>query len=268
MTADERLALIRIKAERANKHFRELETELTAFRKSKPYKVGAKRDPKTRKPIYYLIGVNETPANLSPIIGDILQCTKSTLDHLAYQLLLIGKPAGFDPEWVFFPVGEDSHGFKSLLGRIKENGMGQSAIDAIADIEAYKGGKGALLWTLHHLNNIDKHRTILTTFVQTGGVDITPTIGLDLEPWAKELVARLGPVFLQEVGPKPPAKAGDVLYIGAVDEEMHEKRKFTFDVAFAEPGVVEGKPIGPTLHEMANFVDGIVTAFRRGGHLG
>jgi hypothetical protein len=266
MTPDERLALIRTKSERADKHFRELGTELSAFRKSKPYKVGAKRDPKTRKPVYYLLNVKETPANLSPIIGDVLQCLRSTLDHLAYQLLLVGNPTVGNPDEVFFPIGKDPHGYKSLLGRVK-NGMRQSAIDAIDEVEPYQGGKGALLWTLHNLNNIDKHRTILTTFVQTGGVDITPSIGLNLEPWAKKLVARLGPVFIQEVGPKPPAKAGDVLYIGAVDEEMYEKRKFTFDVAFAEPGVVEGKPIGPLLHEMTNFVNGLVTAFWRGGHL-
>jgi len=40
--------------------------------------------------------------------------------------------------------------------------MGNAAINAIDTTEPYQGGKGHSLWVLHKLNNIDKHRLLIT----------------------------------------------------------------------------------------------------------
>jgi hypothetical protein len=61
MTAEERLALIWHKVERANKHIADLNSAIGAFRATNPYKVGAQRDPETRKPVYYVAEVSPIP---------------------------------------------------------------------------------------------------------------------------------------------------------------------------------------------------------------
>jgi hypothetical protein len=53
VTADERVALVRVKSDRAKKHIAELQKEVRTFLESEPYKVGAKREPQTSKLIYY-----------------------------------------------------------------------------------------------------------------------------------------------------------------------------------------------------------------------
>jgi hypothetical protein len=68
MTADERFALIWLKIERANKHISDLDTAIAAFLATKPYKVGMKRDPETKRPVYYVTEVKSVPKEI-PIIS-------------------------------------------------------------------------------------------------------------------------------------------------------------------------------------------------------
>jgi len=94
MEADQRLARIRLKVERAKQHIGDLNTGLKAFLGSNPYIVGAQRDPQTRRPIYYLAAVREVPTPISLLAGDIIQNLRSALDHLAFQLYMLG-PGGW-----------------------------------------------------------------------------------------------------------------------------------------------------------------------------
>jgi hypothetical protein len=64
MTADERLALIRLKIERADKHIRDLEATLRSFFEANPYKIATKRNPQTRQLIYYIETVIPIPTSL------------------------------------------------------------------------------------------------------------------------------------------------------------------------------------------------------------
>lgn len=84
---DERLRQVTLKIKRAKEHVADLERELRAFLDGNPYKVGAKRDPQTRKLIYYVASVEPTPDCLPLIAGDAIQNLMSALDHLAYQIV-------------------------------------------------------------------------------------------------------------------------------------------------------------------------------------
>ena len=90
MTADERLALIKQKIERADKHISELQAAVRTFFESNPIKVATKRDPQTRRLIYYVASVNPIPNSFAIITGDILNNLRSSLDHLTQQLYLVG----------------------------------------------------------------------------------------------------------------------------------------------------------------------------------
>jgi hypothetical protein len=105
MTASESLAAIRVKIEGARDHLRDLRGQVGAFLAMKPYEVGAKRDPNTRKPIYFVARVSTTPATLPVIAGDVLQNLRSALDHLAYRLEVVGLGnAPPDPRYIAYPI--------------------------------------------------------------------------------------------------------------------------------------------------------------------
>src|SRR5262245_21386196 len=131
MTADEALAAIRVKIDRAKQHITDVERQVAAFLDAKPYKVGAKRDLETKKPIYYVVSVAAVPAAIAAATGDVLQNLRSALDHLAYRLVTVGlgtPPSR--PEFVAYPIADRAADYPSLRdGKLK--GTSQAAKDAI-----------------------------------------------------------------------------------------------------------------------------------------
>jgi hypothetical protein len=267
MTADERLARVRAKVERGKQHIHQLESELRAFFKTRPYTVGTKRNPETRRLVYYITNVRDTPVSIATIAGDVLQNLRSALDHLAYQLVLIGtgQPGPF--LHVYFPISDDAAKYRAESpGRVK--GMRQDAIDAINAVNPYKGGNDTL-WRLHKLNNVDKHRLLITVGSSFGSVNIAPVIQRESErEWSKDPTFRehIGKVKLPPLFIKAetvfPLKVGEELFIDAPDAEVNAKMQFSFDVAFSEPQVAEGEPLLETLQQMADEVDNLVVSFK------
>jgi len=85
-TIEERLAQITPKVERAKKHISDVNVEILSFLKTDPYKVSTKRDPHTRKLIYYVSNIQPVPNPIALMAGDAIQNMMSALDHLAYQV--------------------------------------------------------------------------------------------------------------------------------------------------------------------------------------
>jgi hypothetical protein len=58
------------------------------------------------------------------------------------------------------------------------------------------------------------------------------------------------------------AQVGDVVFVGMPgDEKVNQKLQFTFDIAFNELGIIEGKSVIETIDEMIKLVEGIVISF-------
>jgi hypothetical protein len=263
MTADERLALIRVKIERAKEHIGQLEAEIRSFFMTDPYKVGTKRDPQTRKLIYYLVSVREAPAKLSAITGDVIHNLRSALDHLAYHLVLVG--GGSPSKQTYFPISDSAAKYKTeSIGKIK--GMRPDAIKAINAIKPYRGGNDAL-WRLHRLNNVDKHRLLITV----GSAYRSANIGPHAHRMIKQAWTDSGfndaekipvlDIFLRPADRMFPLKAGNELFIDGPDAEVNEQMQFRFEIAFGEPQVVEGEPLLETLQSMADSVNHLVSDF-------
>jgi hypothetical protein len=70
LTADDRLALIRIKIERAKKHIVDLESEVGACFAANPYEASTRRDLQTGKLICYVSRVSPVPTSFATIAGD------------------------------------------------------------------------------------------------------------------------------------------------------------------------------------------------------
>jgi hypothetical protein len=275
MTADQRLSLIRLKIERAKQHILDLNLQLKAFLDSNPYVVQTQRNPETRQLIYYLARVRDVPPIISLVAGDIIQNLRSALDHLAYQLYMLGPggEAGGIGSRTYFPIADDSAKYKIEAPR-KIKGLRPDAIKTIDAIEPYKGGrtdKSDALWRLEKMNNIDKHRLLIAIGSQFHGVDI----GGDFERALQEGMAKAPPEIAANFGAIPkfalflnpadrmwPLKAGQQLFIDAPDAKVDQNRQFRFQVAFGEPKILEGEPIIETLKQMADLVDNLIVSFR------
>ena len=268
MTPDERLALISIKIERAKEHVRNLEAEIRSFFMTNPYVVGTKRDPQTRKLIYYLVSVREIPVRLSVITGDALHNIRSALDYLAYQLILIG--GGTPDRQSGFPITNTDDAAQYEANRTRKvKGMRPDAIKAIDAIKPYKSGNDTL-WRLNELNNIDKHRLVVTIGSHYRSVNLAPYVQRMFQQQVWPEGAR-GNVFKDMTVPdifmRPadclfPLQAGDELFADLPDTEVNEKMQFTFEIAFGEPQVLEGEPLIETLHHMTQAVDDIILSFK------
>jgi len=261
MTADERFALVQVKIERAKQHIHDLKAAIRAFLDTHPYVVKTKRNPQTRQLIYYLSDVRKTPPVIAAITGDALQNLRSALDHLAYHLFRVGAGDTAAPSQVCFPIFDSAAEYKAWV-HAKVKGMRKDAIDTIDAVKPYKGGNDRL-WRLHKLNNIDKHRFVITVGSEFCSVNVGPHMQQEMErafPASKGTT--LPPLFVKPADRLFPLKAGDELFIDAPDSEVNEKMEFRFDVAFGEPEIVDGEPIIPTLCELADCVDALIQSFR------
>ena len=237
---------------------------MIAFFGSNPYKVTAQRDPQTRKMINYLASIQPIPSTIPLITGDIIHCLRDALDHLAQQLYLVGtgNANGFriDTGFLISPSAKD---FKKGIGR-KVEGMRQDAIDAIRSTEPYPRGKGADLYTIHRLNNIDKHRIIVTVMARPSAIGIAPllmsTPGIPAE--MRELMQGIDlALTLTPTGNIIPLKAGDQLFDDLPDAEEHKDMEFCFEITLNEPGVVE-HPIVETVMAFRDRISDIVNSFK------
>jgi hypothetical protein len=260
MPPTERLRHVIAKLDRANQHIEDLERLHKTFIKSNPYKIGTKTDPQTSKLIYYITSVEQPGDTIATTVGDILQNLISTLDHLAYQLVCVGKGHDGPFTYVYFPIADSPTKYEATkLGKIK--GMRPVAIKAIDAIKPYKGGND-LLWCLYKLNNVDKHRLLVTV----GSAFRSVNLGAHIHQMMNSMWSEKGitlPMLDFYVKPADrlfPLKAGDELFIDAPNAKVNEKMQFVFEVAFGEPRIIEGQPLLKTLHEFKNLVDGIVTS--------
>jgi hypothetical protein len=262
MTAEERLALIQPKIERAKHHIVDLHRQFRVFIDTKPYRVSTQRDPQTSKLIYYASRVEPMPTAFATITGDAIQNLRSALDHLAYQLHLVGTNLTADPKWGGrFLCERSAHEFKSRIHGVVK-GMRQDAVDAIHAIEPYKGGKGEAFWILNELNNADKHRLIVTVAsvfhrtVVPVHVHIDPAlIAEGVRIWDSQLLItpRDAPRSL---------KQGDILFVDGPNAKLNKEYQFMVGVAISEPGIVEGKPLLETLQHLADLVSNTALLFK------
>jgi len=268
-STSDKLFSARLKIKRAKEHIVELDVAIRAFFDTKPYKVGTKRDPNTRRLIYNVACVEDVPMCIPVIAGEAIQCLRSALDHLAYQLVLAGSGGpNASASRVYFPIYEDAAKYQAgKMGRIQ--GMRQNAINAIDAIQPYKGGKGEQLWVLNKLNNTDKHRLLVTVSSAFRSIDLGAHTSRHLQQIVQQAQQTIPDypvhtpptmhVFFRTDPMVCPLKTGDELFTDSPDAEVNEEMQFKFDIALNEPEIVQGKSLLETLHQLADLVDGIVT---------
>jgi hypothetical protein len=254
------LEILRTKVERAKKHVSDVEGQLRGFFDTKPYVIGTKRDPQTRRLIYYLTSVVEPSPLLAATVGDALHNLRSALDHLAHRLVVVGIGRSGPFYYVYYPIFDSATEYEAKkMGQIK--GMRQSAIDAIDATRPYKGGNDQL-WMLHNLDKIDKHRLLIAVGSAARSVDL----GGFMSRQMADAFPQLGKIpalsaFFKPADRMCPLKAGDELFIDAPDAKVDQELQFRFDVALSDAGIANGEPVLETLQQMVDLVDNLLITF-------
>jgi hypothetical protein len=257
---------IRTKLDRAVQLRDDFHTESARYFKSNPYGIQRRDNPETGECTFYLTQVPDIPPRLVAIIGDALHNLRSALDHLAWQLVI--KAGNIPTNVTAFPIC-DSAKHHQHESRKRLKGMSQNAIDAIDNLKPYKGGGDPdnLLWCLHRLNAIDKHRLLVTTGTRLTAHSMSPSQRARIiknfygsyprDHFAPDLSKTLiAPSRVVQF----PLKAGDEL-VSLPIPELERVMSFNFAVAFREPGTMDGVPVDEALFRMRALVGAIALDF-------
>jgi hypothetical protein len=127
---------------------------------TEPYKIVRQANLKAGKTVYLVEKADPVPPSVSILTGDAIQNLRTALDYLAYSLVIANKADPTDD--TSFPILRGDVGSKfykaTFEGKVK--GMRYEAIEKIKSLNPYKGGHDTL-YSLHALNNREKHRLLL-----------------------------------------------------------------------------------------------------------
>ncbi len=252
----------RIKVERAEKHIRDLETEVLAFKQRCPYTSFVHDDPQTGEWVFRAAIPELPPLRFGAIAGDAIHNLRSSLDIL-WRILM---PGGRH----YFPMFPSPQKFERRFGGGKEHGSIKRIVDILKEIKPYKGGND-LLWALHSLDAEDKHHILLPV----GSAVLSKTEDL-LAPFRQSYLRRTGfpysgSLFTSHFA-KPIYPVNDGTELGRIPinphgHQMDMNPKFSFDIALGEGETVKGQPIIAVLDQFARMVERILYLFGATGLL-
>ena len=247
------------KLEHAKQILLTLKSEIDSFLSSRPYRVGNMRDDDTRL-IYIATHVEEVPKSIPLLTGDIIQNLRSALDHIAYALYKLNSTG--TGRHVYFPISENEARYNEQKERWTD-GMSQEVKDLFDTVRPYGGGND-ILWHIHALNNIDKHRNLITSGAALAGVDI----GAHMMGNMAELSGSMPQdfpelhLFLRPTDNVFPLSVGSELFIDGPGAEPNPKMGFAFNIVMNEPSLIEGVEILSALASMGGEVERQVKLFQ------
>jgi hypothetical protein len=247
LNANSRIVLLRIKIERAKKHLRDLETEVTACRDKTLNVHLSDEDPETGQIVQHLATVPVFSFEILSAAGDVIHSLRTALDHLAYQLAVVGsgRPPGRGVE---FPISKDQNTYEREKAR-KVEGMRLEVVEAIDAIKPYKGGND-ILWRIHELDNIDKHRFVF----------VIAKDALFDAPWysADASIANSMPFLI-----RPRTLNTDTpLFSGVFDSESENGVNFEIEKALSETKTAQSNALLPSLRLYVDVVEELILSFR------
>jgi hypothetical protein len=235
---------VQVRVERAKQYLADLKSAIDLWLDGDPhpYEVATKIDPQTGELVYYISTVRDAPVDLRLTAGDVLHNCRVSLDHTAYQLVLAN---GQQPTaQTAFPIFDDAATYET--GKVRKvRGMGKNAVDYIDSIEPYEAGNRQL-WMLHRLNNIDKHRLLLTATIGYEGRSITKSERVQYAPvasGARYIAAGRG-AFHHVL------ERGYEFHREPPGSEVNQQMEVTADITLTEPPIVEAESLVNTLTQI------------------
>jgi hypothetical protein len=148
------------RVERAKEQRRDLEREMRAWTGAGAYGIGSQLDPQTEYTVYYVGYLADITPRIVALISEILHTLRTALDNLAYQLFLVCRTdPGDEGDGIYFPIYDDAKTKEADAFR-KIKPFRKEIIEAVRKVNPSKSGQ-PLLWILHRLDIVNKHRRIL-----------------------------------------------------------------------------------------------------------
>jgi hypothetical protein len=242
---------------RARKHADDLEAEVWAFWNTEPCEIEMMDGTLAERSFYRVRRISSLPSNIPLIAGDAAHNIRSALDHFAW--------AAVSPEergiHTYFPVwnSTDGYAYDKLKKRVESQMRGASSelIEAIAKPEARETGGDSLLWTVHELDRVDKHRLLLSTAVALTG------IGLDGDSYELTVTKKFSgadssrPLLLELLKWTPVEEGSefscpDGTDFGALQTSLN------FNVILGELGVLQDKSAVSQLRILADLAEKVI----------
>jgi len=254
----DRLKGIELKLKRAKHHVLDIDARIRSSRSASPYGIVPEEDPQAGEIAFKLACPVIELDEIGLIAGESVHQLRSSLDHLAWQLVL--AKGGTPDESTQFPIYKSPPKKKSKFsGMVK--GIDPKAINLINALQPYQSGNDDL-WRLQALDNFSKHRLLFVLLYAATNANIVFGSG---SPQAASI--SLG--VASQPGRRVIAQDGAVIgrVSTGVAKQMENKFNVTFDVAFSEPQVVQGETVIPLVNHLVNVVEGIVAQFVSAGCL-
>ncbi len=262
LAADDRLAIVQQKAERANKHIGDLRTAIGAFIASRPYEFGTSITPLNGQLRYCITGMRPIPMQIPLIMGNAIHDLRAALDHLATQLYQVGTgSSGTSKDTAFYIHRKKSTYEHHFPERVR--GMRQDAIDALAALEPYEGGKGELFCALHDLDIVDKHRALVAAASGLEAYDMMPSMNIGVSQKMRDHYKGVS-LFMRGPSHLCPLEIGTEIPMDVMqgDVKLDPYAHFLYDVSLYEPDIIKSEPMLEIAQRFADLVGNTVKAFR------
>jgi len=265
----DRFQLVLQKFAHAKRHVEALRAITTAYVAEEPYQLGFRIDPDQR-PTYFVQSVKDIPPEIACVLGDVLHNLRCTLDHLAYQLALsVSGSSLAHPDRIYFPITETQEKYekRKLSGDPFLTILSPGAVAAVDRLKPYRGGNDGLWW-LHALNNIDKHRMVVTAAGSGASVDLglghnmlksleaDTTFPDHVREGMMAATKKLSeqPLFFRMADQLFPLRPGDVFFYGAKGDTFNPTVKLKVYISVGESSVIDPTPIDRLLDAVGTSV--------------
>jgi hypothetical protein len=246
---------IRLKIQRANTHIREVKGLIDAYLAPDPYETFTEINPVKRSQLIKIRTTEQPPLMIAIISGEILYDLRSALDHL---ITAIATRRGIVViERTGFPIERTRKEFERTLHQRKVEQRLPDLADALKRFEPYEGGSGNLLWWLHWLNGMEKHKVVLTV----AGANVGYSLKGELRPTPEfdgTADHTLGvPRRWQSLDKEA------TLFVHPIGTEFRGEMELQMCVVFGDLQVPQAQAVPETLQQISDFVTGITDTFER-----
>jgi hypothetical protein len=233
----------KLKVQRARQHISDLQGFLNSFFKPADYRFIEETHPETGQYVLKFELLRQVSPDIALLIGDVLHNLRSALDFSYY--LAVSKSGGQPTDFSKFLVEETRERLEGPLrgGSIRHSAALQNLI--LDGIQPYKAGN-YMLWALHQLNIIDKHKLLVPV------VQATRLVGVDFDAGSNRF---RGMSFGIHNG-----RITDLIS-GTGEIKIHNYGMPTFEILFERGLPMENQSVIPTLWQFANVVSGVVEKF-------
>jgi hypothetical protein len=187
------------------------------------------------------------PLHFHAEVGAYINSIRSSLDVLA-MTLVTRHNIPIPEHRVYFPITKTKEEFEKKGSVAQELLDGLPALEQrlLRELKPYQGGND-MLWTLHHLDIVRKHRRLLNA---------------RLKPIHMWMAGTLAEGDFTALGGEGSIQVGDETVLGMIRKGVPTPAIHTrFYVAIDEPGIVASKPVEAVLVQMASAASLVIKLF-------